>query len=178
MPGNQEIELTETSFLISRTDLNGAITYVNEELCYFSGFERTDLIGSNHNILRHPDMPSIIFAQMWKSIKSGDKWHGYIKNKTKSGDFYWVDAEVSPHIKDGERVGYKSVRKMVPPELKILLDREYEKLRKDEDGRFNTWTVKNENYEAFDAISKELDISKNDLFVKMLALAKKMLKKR
>lgn len=140
-----EIRLDDTHFLVSRSDLNGTITYVNDDFCRVSGYERDDLIGLNHNQIRHPDMPISVFAEMWKTIKKGGKWHGYVKNRAKDGSFYWVEAEISPHIKEGKPVGYKSVRKMMPPELIAQYEREYAKLKKDEEGSFNSWTVKNEN---------------------------------
>lgn len=163
-----EVVLEESDFLISRTDLNGAITYVNEDFCRITGYEKSEVIGISHNIIRHEDMPNSVFQAMWKTIKAGEKWQGFIKNKTKDGCFYWVDAEVTPYIKEGKRIGYKSIRKMVAPEVINKLEIEYDNLKKDEEGSFNTWTVKNENYEAFERLSKELDVPKSELFSKML----------
>lgn len=174
---DRQILLNDTHFLVSRTDLNGAITYVNEDFCTISGYAKNELIGLNHNIIRHPDMPTSIFTDMWKTIKSGKKWHGYVKNRAKDGSCYWVEAEISPYIKDGKIVGYKSVRKMMSEELIAQYEREYEKLKKDEAGSYNTWTIKNENYEEFDRLSKELGLSKIDLFNKMISLFKLSVKK-
>ena len=175
--GVNQIEVDDTHFLVSRTDLNGTITYVNDDFCRVSGYERDELIGLNHNIVRHPDMPTAIFAELWKTIKKGQKWHGYVKNRAKDGGYYWVEAEITPHIKEGKLVGYKSVRKGMSSELIAQYEREYAKLKKDEEGSYNTWTVKNENYEEFDRLSKELNLSKVELFTKMMALFKKSLKK-
>jgi PAS domain S-box-containing protein len=174
--GNQ-ILLDDSHFLVSRTDMNGTITYVNDDFCRISGYEREELIGLSHNIIRHPDMPHSVFAEMWKTIKKGEKWHGYVKNRAKNGSYYWVEAEISPHVKDGEQVGYKSVRKMMLSELIAQYEKEYARLKKDEEGSFNTWTIKNENYEEFDRLSKELNISKVDLFTKMMTLFRKSIKK-
>lgn len=173
----KQIELDDTSFLVSRTDLNGTITYVNDDFCRISGYDRDELIGLSHNLIRHPDMPSSVFAEMWKTIKKGEKWHGFVKNLAKDGSYYWVEAEISPHIKEGQLVGYKSVRKAMPYELIAQYEREYAKLKKDEEGSYNTWTIKNENYEEFDRLSKELGLSKLELFAKMMALFKKSIQK-
>ena len=122
-------------------------------------------------------MPNSIFADLWKTIKQGKKWHGYVKNRTKNGQYYWVEVEISPHIKEGKAVGYKSLRRMMSPDLIAQYEREYAKLKKDEEGSYNTWTIKNENYEEFDRLSKELNLPKVELFTKMMAFFKKSLKK-
>ena len=77
--------------LISATDTQGKITYCNDEFVAVSGFSRAELIGSAHNMVRHPDMPEAVFAHMWSYLKAGKSWMGIVKNRCKSGDFYWVD---------------------------------------------------------------------------------------
>jgi aerotaxis receptor len=96
--------------LISSTDLKGVITYCNRDFVEISGFAEEELIGSSHNIVRHPDMPPAAFAEMWETLRAGKPWMGLVKNRTKQGGFYWVDAYVTP-VFEGERVvGYESVR--------------------------------------------------------------------
>lgn len=107
----KEIKLEDSDFIVSRTDLNGAITYVNDDFCRITGYSKNELIGVNHNVIRHPDMPTSFFTKLWKIIKAGEKFKGCIKNKAKNGSYYWVDAEITPYIKDGKKIGYKSVRK-------------------------------------------------------------------
>ncbi len=106
----KEIPFPFENYLVSRTDLKGIITYVNDAFIAISGFTRAELVGQNHNIVRHPDMPAAAFADMWKTLESGLPWRGVVKNRCKSGDYYWVDAFVSPLRKDGHIVGYVSVR--------------------------------------------------------------------
>ncbi|MCV6608092.1 MAG: PAS domain-containing protein [Campylobacterales bacterium] len=168
-----EIEIGEGTFLITRTDLNGAITYANEDFCSITGYQREDLIGQNHNIIRHPDMPLAVFADLWKTIKSNKKWKGFIKNKTKDDKFYWVEAEVSPFVKNGRHIGYKSIRKRAPKEVIKQAEIKYSNIRKDETGEFNSWTIEKENYKRFDALSKKLKLSKKQLFEKMLSKLEK-----
>jgi len=98
--------------ICSKTDLKGHITYANEALCRISGFTERELIGSPHNIMRHPDMPRVAYAWCWDVLGSGRNWQGLVKNRCKNGDHYWVDANVSPQIgRDGGVIGYMSTRR-------------------------------------------------------------------
>lgn len=96
--------------IVTKTDLQGRIEYANESFVAISGFTREELLGSDHNIVRHPDMPPQAFADLWRTIRAGQPWRGLVKNRTKSGDFYWVDAFVTPITEQGRPVGYVSVR--------------------------------------------------------------------
>lgn len=165
-----EVVLRDTHFLVSRTDLDGNITYVNNDFTVITGYKLEDLIGKSHNIIRHPDMPKSIFKSLWHAIKRKKPWRGIIKNKTKDGKYYWVEAEVTPFIKDNRHIGYKSVRKRVSELLVNQIEEKYEKLRKDESDEFDSWTITGENYESFDSLSKKHKIRKPELFKKMLVL--------
>ena len=105
-----ERSLPEGRYLVSKTDLKGIITYANDAFVDISGFSRPELIGSNHNLVRHPDMPPSAFADMWKTLKEGLPWRGIVKNRCKNGDFYWVNAFAAPVYQGTEVVGYVSVR--------------------------------------------------------------------
>jgi len=96
--------------LVSKTDTKGIITFANKDFVEISGFPEEELIGVNHNIIRHPEMPSAAFDVMWKTLKRGLPWHGVVKNRCKNGDHYWVDAKVVPIKKGGQIIGYMSVR--------------------------------------------------------------------
>jgi PAS domain S-box-containing protein len=106
----REIAFPPNTYLVSRTDLKGIITYANDAFVDISGFSREELIGSSHNIVRHPDMPQAAFADLWATVKQGLPWRGLVKNRCKNGDFYWVDAFVTPIKQDGRTIGYQSVR--------------------------------------------------------------------
>lgn len=82
--------------IVSKTDLNGIITYVNDIFCDISQYERDALVGENHNIVRHPDTPSETFKKLWETIKDGKTWQGKIKNKAKFGSSYFVNATILP----------------------------------------------------------------------------------
>lgn len=102
----KECLIPDHAAIISRTDAKGIITHVNDDFVQLSGFSRCELIGQPHSILRHPDMPSEAFRDLWATLKAGRPWNGYVKNRCKNGDHYWVKATATP-TPDG---GYMSVR--------------------------------------------------------------------
>ncbi|OWY27332.1 PAS domain-containing methyl-accepting chemotaxis protein [Herbaspirillum robiniae] len=102
--------LDDGKSIVSKTDLQGNITYVNPYFIEISGFSEDELLGAPQNIVRHPDMPREAFADMWATLKAGLPWNGLVKNRCKNGDFYWVQANVTPVRENGRAVGYMSVR--------------------------------------------------------------------
>ncbi len=106
----QEKPFPSGKYLVSKTDMKGIITYANDAFIELSGFSADELMGKNHNIVRHPDMPPAAFQYLWDTIKDGRPWRGVVKNRAKSGDHYWVDAFVVPVRENDQAVGYMSVR--------------------------------------------------------------------
>ncbi len=109
-----EATVLEHHAIVSKTDLDGKINYVNPYFCSVSGYSEAELLGQPQNIVRHPDMPAAAFADMWDSIRAGMPWTGVVKNRCKNGDFYWVKANVTPMRANGKVVGYMSVRVRAP----------------------------------------------------------------
>lgn len=112
---NQPVTQTEAfvqegAFLVSTTDTKGIITSANDEFIRLSGFSREELIGQPHNLVRHPDMPPAAFKDLWETVKAGKPWYGLVKNRCKNGDFYWVDANVTPVLEGRTIVGFVSIR--------------------------------------------------------------------
>jgi methyl-accepting chemotaxis protein/aerotaxis receptor len=107
----REIDYPESTVFVSKTDAKGFITYANDAFREISGFSNEELIGANHNLVRHPDMPEWAFADLWRTIQGGYPWRGCVKNRAKNGDHYWVKANVSPIVNHGQVVGYLSLRK-------------------------------------------------------------------
>ncbi|MBS1158872.1 MAG: domain S-box [Proteobacteria bacterium] len=105
-----EVPFPKGRYIVSRTDLKGMITYANDTFVDISGFSREELIGKNHNMVRHPDMLPGAFAWLWATVKEGRPWRGLVKNRCKNGSFYWVDALVVPILKNNQTIGYMSVR--------------------------------------------------------------------
>lgn len=116
---NQEITFGDEEFIVSKTDLQGKITYGNALFIKMSGFTELELIQKPHNILRHEDMPKVVFKLLWSRIKEGKEVFAYVKNKTKEGDYYWVFAHVTPSFNlNREITNYHSVRRK--PSTKAL----------------------------------------------------------
>ena len=108
---DKEYILTEQDIIVTKTNINGVITYVNDDTLRITGFSEQELIGSNHNIFRHTDMPAEVFSDLWRTILNKSTWRGIIKNKTKDGHFYWVRADVTPLYENDFIIGYISVRR-------------------------------------------------------------------
>ena len=106
-----ETPFPEGKLIVSRTDLAGVITDMNQAFVDMSGYAADELLGAPHHILRHPEMPGPAFADLWDTVLAGEKWHGYVKNLRRDGGFYWVYATVIPNVRNGELVGYTSVRR-------------------------------------------------------------------
>jgi aerotaxis receptor len=96
--------------LMSTTDVDSRITYANDAFIEASGYDRGELMSQPHNVVRHPDMPAQAFADMWQTIQGGEAWTALVKNRRKNGDFYWVRANATPVRRNGQLVGYMSVR--------------------------------------------------------------------
>jgi aerotaxis receptor len=107
---NVEYLLQDNKSIVSKTDLKGNITYVNPYFIEVCGFSEEELMGAPQNIVRHPDMPGPAFADMWQTVKKGIPWTGLVKNRRKTGDHYWVMANITPVRENGQIVGYMSVR--------------------------------------------------------------------
>jgi PAS domain S-box-containing protein len=116
---NNELTFGENDFIVSKTNLEGKITYCNSLFIQMSGFSELELMNQPHSISRHPDMPAVIFKLLWSQIRLGKEIFAYVKNKTKEGDFYWVFAHVTPSFDTNRQIsGYHSVRRK--PSLKAL----------------------------------------------------------
>jgi PAS domain S-box-containing protein len=103
--------IVDISAIVSKADTNGNITYVNEKFCNISGYSRNELLGKNHNIVRHSDVPSSIYVDMWKTIKSKKPWKGRLKNRSKDGKTYYVDTLINPLLDEkGEITEFISLR--------------------------------------------------------------------
>jgi len=114
-PIDEEV-LFDGRSLISETDLKGVITFVNRKFVEMTGYSKEEAVGEPHNMLRHPDMPKAAFEGMWKIIKEGKTWEGYVKNLRKDGKYYWVVVNIVPKKdENGNVIGYIASRKMPDP---------------------------------------------------------------
>lgn len=125
-PVTQKEHLLDPNLIIvSKTDTLGNITEANEAFIEASGFDWTELVGQPHNLLRHPDIPEAVFADLWKTIQSGKPWSQIVKNRRKNGDHYWVEATTTPVFEDGQLTGYMSVRRAASNDQKIAAEAAY-----------------------------------------------------
>ena len=124
-----EFDFPASEMLVSATDVKGTIQYCNPAFISVSGYAREELLGAPHNMIRHPDMPREAFADMWASIRAGHPWTALVKNRRKNGDHYWVCANVTPVIENGNTVGYLSVRTKPSREEVRLAESTYAQMR-------------------------------------------------
>ncbi|MCU7834838.1 MAG: PAS domain-containing protein [gamma proteobacterium symbiont of Taylorina sp.] len=116
-PTNIEKKLNSNDFIVSKTDNKGIITYCNQIFISMSGYSEQELIGKQHNIIRHPDMPRAVFFLLWQTLQLGKEFFGYVKNMRKDGGFYWVYANITPRLPVKKKLGYYSVRRAPRQEM-------------------------------------------------------------
>jgi len=114
-PTNKETKMAKNDFIVSKTDAKGIITYCNEIFMTMAGYDEKELLGKNHNIIRHPDVPQVAFKLAWDLISSGKEFFGFVKNLKRDGGYYWVFANITAdYNENGKIIGYTSVRRMPP----------------------------------------------------------------
>ncbi len=112
----KELTFQDNEIIVSKTDTNGRITYGNDLFLKMAGYSEKELLGAPHNIIRHPDMPKVVFKLLWETVRQGKEVYAYVINKSKSGDFYWVLANVTPSYDHNRNIiGYHSVRRKPSP---------------------------------------------------------------
>lgn len=132
IPNNNEKKFSKDELLVTKTDTQGVITYANNGFMDIVGMSEDELLGSPHNIIRHPDMPKVIFKYLWDYLRNEHEIHAYVKNLCKDGSYYWVFANVTPSYNNGKVIGYHSARKcprreaiaIIEPLYKTLLEAE------------------------------------------------------
>lgn len=129
----REKQLGDNDFIISKTDTKGRIIYCNEIFAEMAGYPPADLIGANHNLIRHPDMPRFAFKHVWNLIQAKQEFFGFVKNLCSDGSYYWVFAYITADLdSNGKIISYTSVRRKPPksaidkiiPLYKLLIDAE------------------------------------------------------
>ena len=166
------MDIVEQVSIISRTDTRGIITYVNDTFCENSKYSRDELIGQNHNIVRHPDMPSLLFKNLWDDIKAGKTWKSKVKNRAKNGESYYINTSIFPVCKeecDNDVIEYISISFLTTKEElqkkefrnKVLLNVQ-ESNRRDITSRtkINELEIQLEKYKNFDIIEDSLENEK------------------
>lgn len=133
-PTGRERSFAEHEIIVSKTDLKGRITYVNDIFCRVGLYEEDEVLGQPHSIVRHPDMPRAVFHLLWQRIQSGEEIFAYVKNLAKNGDHYWVLAHVTPSLDlQGEVDGFHSNRRVPARAALAEIEPLYRQLREAED---------------------------------------------
>lgn len=126
VPIDRELVMDHDEMIVSKTDLKGRITYGNETFLEFAGFPESELIGTQHNIIRHPDMPRGVFKLFWDTLQSGREIFAFVKNIALDGSYYWVLANVTPSVDEqGKVLGYYSVRRKPNPKAIPIISAMY-----------------------------------------------------
>ena len=130
LPKNQEIRLDPKRYIVSKTDAKGVITYGNDYFVEISGYTESELIKQPHNMIRHPDMPKVVFKLMWDRIQTGKQIMAVVKNLAKDGRYYWVVTEFESKTDKltNEIIGYTAFRKAGPKDAVKIVEPLYNKL--------------------------------------------------
>ncbi|MGO1246038.1 MAG: PAS domain-containing protein [Oceanisphaera sp.] len=132
----RRINWPKDQLIVTKTDLTGKITYANRTFMLVSDYAEPQLIGQQHNIIRHPDMPRGIFKLLWKTLKENKEFFGFVKNGTANGDYYWVYANITPSFGlDGNKNGFFSVRRYMPSSAIDVIEPLYQQLKRHESGQ-------------------------------------------
>jgi PAS domain S-box-containing protein len=115
---DNEVKMPQEMIIVTETDAKGIIKFANEDFCKIAGYSLEELVGHPHNMVRHNEMPKAAFEDLWKTIQKGNIWKGIVKNKTKNGDYYWVNATAYPSKNPNGELRYISVR-VKPTELEV-----------------------------------------------------------
>ncbi len=128
-----EHHISDSEFIITQTDKKGIITYCNDVCLRVAGYTESEILGKQHNILRHPEMPRCIFKYLWENVSAGDEVLAYVVNKCKNGDHYWVFAHVTPtYDNNGNIIGYYSNRRPVKKSSLDIIKPLYKELLNEE----------------------------------------------
>ena len=128
-PTSNEIEVKPVDIVVSKADEAGDITYANPIFYKLSGYSKKELNFAPHSILRHPDMPKVVFKFLWDEIQKGNEVHAFVKNLSKDGSFYWVMAHVRPALnQDGSFRNYVSTRQTMSANARATIEPLYAKL--------------------------------------------------
>ncbi|WP_072680823.1 PAS domain-containing protein [Arcobacter sp. LA11] len=132
---DDEIKLENNRYLVSETDANGVITYCNDYFTQISGYTREELLGQQHNIIRHPDMPKVIFKLLWERIQSGKNINAIVKNLAKDGRYYWIFTEFKTRVDldTNDIIGYTAHRKTISHDAVEVISELYAKLKEIEE---------------------------------------------
>jgi len=166
-PTKHERVLSENDFIVSKTDTSGRITYCNEIFIEISGYREQELLGAQHNIIRHPDMPRGVFKYLWDTVRAGRECFAYVKNMAKDGSFYWVFTNVTPDVgQDGKTLGYFSVRRRPEPQAVNTISDLYQAML-DKEKQAGPRAAANASLNLLTAVLKEKSVSYEEFILSL-----------
>lgn len=133
----KEISFEPNELIVTKTNLEGKITYANRTFMRIANYSELELLGKDHNLIRHPSMPKGVFYGLWKTLKSGEEFFGFVKNGTADGNYYWVFANITPDHLNDQVIGYYSVRRFAPKAAVHEIETLYQKMREIEQSAGN-----------------------------------------
>lgn len=164
----QEILMNKHDFIVSKTDAKGKITYCNRIFIEFSGYAEAELLGQPHNIIRHPDMPRSVYRFMWHTLQQGDEFFGYVKNRCKNGQYYWVLANITPsYDADENLLGYYSVRRCPQRAAIELIEPLYQRMIEEESQHESAQQAMDASFQILNDFVEESGQEYNELILKL-----------
>jgi PAS domain S-box-containing protein len=165
-PIDVEVVLDPSKVIMSKTNKRGIILYVNDYFCEIAKYNRKELLGSPHNIIRHPDMPKVIFKLLWDKLKKGENLYAVVKNLTKDGSYYWVVTKFeTTYDNKGNILAHYARRKAIPDKIKEISSVIYDKIRKIEE------IDEQVAEDTFFEILKSYNLTYDDFFLEMTGLS-------
>lgn len=165
----QEVYFDRDDLIVSKTDLQGRITYANHTFLEIAGYGEAECVGQQHNLIRHPNMPRAVFELLWRTIEQGNEIFAYVVNATKTGDHYWVIAHVTPSIANGDIVGYHSTRRVPNPKtIQSVIAPLYDRLRSIEKNNSSPKQGLQESVDALLGILAEKGVSYDEFMAGLM----------
>ncbi len=165
----QEVFFDKHDLIVSKTDLQGRLTYTNRMFLDIAGYSEAEVIGQQHNVIRNSNMPRVIFELLWSTIKTGEEIFAFVVNSTKTGDHYWVIAHVTPSLKNGAIVGYHSTRRVPSPTtIRNVIIPLYDKLKSIEEDSTDRKTGLRNSIAALSDILKEKGVSYDEFISSLI----------
>lgn len=165
---DEEVFMKDEEFIVSKTDLRGYMTYANRTFMEMALYSEDQLLGINHNLIRHPDMPKGVFKFIWSTIKKGEEFFGYVKNLRSDGRYYWVFANITPEYDEkGKLSGYFSVRRKPPVSAINTIVPIYEQMLKIENSASSDKIAEQKSLEYLDQQLAHLNVKYQDLVISL-----------
>jgi len=165
---DEEVCMAEDEFIVSKADLRGYLTYVNRTFMQMALMNEDQLLGFNHNVIRHPDMPKSVFKLLWMTLKKENEFFGFVKNYRADGRYYWVFANITPEYnQEGKLSGYLSVRRAPPVSAISVIEPIYQQMLKIEKSASSNKIAENKSMAFLQQQLDDLNIKYQDFVIRL-----------